>query len=105
VGLDKGCVQAGILRRLIDLSRRQIALAAEGRVEELISSGAERDALFASLDLSCESCRPELESLARELADSDRVLSEAVQAMMDSIGSRLAQVKTGVNALKAYGRF
>lgn len=102
---EKGCFQAGLLRKLIEISRRQIALAAEDRVDDLIASRAEREELFGKLDLSCESCRPELERQARELAESDRVLAEAVRAMMDSIGLRLGQVKTGVSALKAYARF
>lgn len=93
------------MRNLIEISRRQVAFAAQGRADELISSRAEREELFGRLDLSCGSCRPELERLALELAESDRVLAEAVQAMMDSIGSRLGQVKTGFSALKAYGRY
>lgn len=102
---EKGCEQAVILKKLIEVSHLQRLLAAEGRIEELFASGAVRDELFSRLDLSCESCRPELEPLARELAESDRVLAEAVKAMMDTIGAKLGQIKTGLSAVKAYGRY
>lgn len=102
---EKECVQAGILKKLIGISHLQRRLAAGNRIEELLASRAEREELFARLDLSCEACRPELKELAEELAESDRLLSDAIKAMMDSIGARLGQVKTGMNALKAYGRY
>lgn len=46
-----------------------------------------------------------LREIARELAESDQALSVEVQLVMDAIGSRLGQVKTGMSAVKAYGRY
>lgn len=67
---------------------------------------AERDALFATLDLSGGPGASEgLRELAGELAESDRNLSREVSQVMDSVGSRLGQVKTGMSAVKAYGRY
>lgn len=93
------------MKKLIELSGFQRTLAAEGRMEELLASAALRDELFSRLDLTCDSCRHELEPLARELAESDAALSEAIQSIRDNIGAKLGQVKTGMSALKAYGRY
>lgn len=58
------------------------------------------------LDLSGKpSADSALKELASKLADSDRELSTVVQQVMDTLGSRLGQVKTGMSAVKAYGRY
>jgi hypothetical protein len=98
--------QAGILNRLLEISILQRRLIEENRIEELLSAQIERDWLFSTLDLSGKpSADSALKALARELADSDKELSDAVQQVMDSVGSRLGQVKTGMSAVKAYGRY
>lgn len=98
-------MQAAVLKRLVEMSGLQRRLASEGRVDELLAASVERDELFAALDLSCDSCRERLRPLARELEESDRVLADAVRSMMEGIGARLGQVKTGMSAIKAYGRY
>lgn len=89
----------------MELSALQRRYAEENRIEELVSSQTARDELFACLDLSGPSSGPELKAIARELSDSDRVLAGAIQGIMDSIGAKLGKVKTGMNAVKAYGRY
>ena len=99
--------QAGILGRLLEISVLQRRLVEENRIEELLSSQAERDGLFAMLDLSGVPVAEGggLRELARELSESDRKLSGEVLQRMDAVGSRLGQVKTGLSAMKAYGRY
>ncbi|CAG1065579.1 hypothetical protein BAC1_01163 [uncultured bacterium] len=99
--------RTAVLKKLLELSTLQRRLADESRVEELLVAQAEREALFATLDLTGKktpACEAEKE-LAAELAESDLLLSGRVQSVMDTIGSRLGQVKTGMSALKAYGRY
>ncbi|OGP15015.1 MAG: hypothetical protein A2052_04900 [Deltaproteobacteria bacterium GWA2_54_12] len=98
--------QAGILGRLLEISVLQRRLVEENRIEELLSAQIERAGLFSMLDLSGEPVADSaLKELARELAGSDRELSAVVQQVMDAVGSRLGQVKTGMSAVKAYGRY
>lgn len=98
--------QAGILSRLLEISVLQRRLIEENRIEELLSAQIERAGLFSTLDLSGEPVADSaLKELARKLADSDRELSAIVQQVMDAVGSRLGQVKTGMSAVKAYGRY
>lgn len=97
--------QAGILNRLLEISILQRRLVEENRIDELLSAQIERAGLFSTLDLSGEPVDDALKELARELADSDRELSAVVQQVMDAVGSRLGQVKTGMSAVKAYGRY
>lgn len=100
--------QAAILMKLLEISRLQLRLVEENRIEELLSSQAERDGLFAMLDLSGGPVAEGgggLRELARELSESDRKLSGEVLQIMDAVGSRLGQVKTGLYAMKAYGRY
>lgn len=97
---------AGILSRLLEISILQRRLIEENRIEELLSAQIERAGLFSMLDLSGKPVADhDLKALARELADSDKELSDAVQQVMDGVGSRLGQVKTGMSAVKAYGRY
>lgn len=105
MALDK-YEQAGILGRLLEISILQRSLISENRVEELFSAQIERDGLFSMLDLSGEPASDSaLKELAGKLADSDRELSAEVQQVMDAVASRLGQVKTGMSAVKAYGRY
>jgi hypothetical protein len=99
--------KTAVLKKLLEISTRQRRLADESRVEELLVAQAEREALFSTLDLAAEEPRAceAAKELAGELAESDRLLSAGVQRVMDSVGSRLGQVKTGMSALKAYGRY
>lgn len=99
-----GLGQSEIIKRLFETSRRQLCLASEGRIEELLETGVERERLFAALDLTGEPL-PELSALAAELAGNDRVLADVIRQTMDAIGSKLGQVKTGMTAVKAYGRY
>jgi len=101
------CQQAAILMKLLEISRLQLRLVEENRIEELLSSQAERDGLFAMLDLSGGPVAEGggLRELARELSENDRKLSGEVLQRMDAVGSRLGQVKTGLSAMKAYGRY
>lgn len=97
---------AGILNRLLEISMLQRRLIEENRIEELLSAQIERAGLFSTLDLSGEpGADSALRELARDLADSDRELAAEIGQVMDSIGSRLGQVKTGMSAVKAYGRY
>lgn len=99
--------RTAVLKKLLDISTLQLRLVDESRVEELLVAQAEREALFSTLDFAAKkpcACE-EAKELARSLAESDRLLSAGVQRVMDSIGSRLGQVKTGMSALKAYGRY
>lgn len=94
--------------KLLEISRLQHRLVEENRIEELLSSQAERDGLFAMLDLSgvpVAEGGDGLRELVRELSESDRKLSGEVRQRMDAVGSRLGQVKTGLSAMKAYGRY
>jgi hypothetical protein len=97
-----------VLKKLLEISTLQRRLADESRVEELLLAQVQREAIFSTLDLTCckktPACEAEKE-LAAELAESDRLLSGRVQSVMDTLGSRLGQVKTGMSALKAYGRY
>lgn len=98
--------KAGILSRLLEISVLQRRLIEENRIEELLSAQHERAGLFSTLDLSGEpAVDSALKELASKLADSDRELSAVVQQVMDAVGSRLGQVKTGMSAVKAYGRY
>lgn len=97
--------QAQILRQLVELSSLQRRYAEENRIEELVASQTLRDELFACLDLSGASSDPELKAIAAELSENDRVIVSAIQGIMDGIGAKLGQVKTGMNAVKAYGRY
>lgn len=96
-----------VLRKLLEISTRQRRLVDENRVEELLVAQAEREAFFATLDLTGKNTPAcgETRELARSLAQSDRLLSDGVQRVMDTVGSRLGQVKTGMSAIKAYGRY
>lgn len=107
MGHDNGR-EAATLSGLLEISRLQRRLAAENRIEELLSSQAERDALFSMLDLTGGGgtvLDSSLKELASELAESDQLLSAEVSRVMESVGSRLGQVKTGMSAVKAYGRY
>lgn len=92
--------------RLLEISILQRRLIEENRIEELLSAQTERAGLFSMLDLSGKpSADSALKELASKLADSDKELSAVVQQVMDTVGSRLGQVKTGMSAVKAYGRY
>lgn len=98
--------QAGILGRLLEISVLQRRLVEENRVEDLLSAQVERAALFSMLDLSGKPVFDSaLRELASKLADSDKELSAEVRQVMDAVASRLGQVKTGMSAVKAYGRY
>lgn len=101
---EDGQTQADIIKKLIETSKLQRRLASEGRIEELFATKVERERLFERIDLTGEPM-PELRALAIELAESDRDLTDAVQRMMDAAGARLGQIKIGMTALKAYGRY
>jgi hypothetical protein len=105
VAPDRDLRQAEILEKLIEISTVQRAFIEKNSIDELISAQAERDALFATLELSGKPASSQLKELARKLSESDRALSSEVSQVMDSIGLRLGQVKTGMSAVKAYGRY
>jgi hypothetical protein len=105
VAPDRDLRQAEILNKLIEISAVQLEFIGKNRIDELFEAQAERDSLFATLELFGKPSSSELKELASKLAESDRVLSSQISRVMDSIGSRLGQVKTGMSAVKAYGRY
>lgn len=97
--------QAQVLKKLIELSVLQRRFINENRIDELFEAQAARDELFRSIHSAGPQGSPELAGLVRELAESDRELSAGVSSVMESIASKLGQVKTGMSAMKAYGRY
>ena len=90
---------------MIELSTLQRCFIKENRIDELLETHSRREGLFSMLQGASSPVSEELTRLARELAESDRELNCEVSSVMESIAARLGQVKTGISALKAYGRY
>lgn len=97
--------KAEILKKLIEISALQLDFLRENRIEKLFELHSRREGLIKALGSPGADQSPELSTLARELAASDAVLATGVRELMDSIASRLGQVKTGMSAVKAYARY
>ncbi len=97
--------KALILNKLLETSILQRGFIRENRIDELLEAHSVREGLFSMLEGAPTQLPPELAGLVRELAESDAELSSAVSFIMESIASRLGQVKTGMSAVKAYGRY
>lgn len=94
-----------ILNRLLELSALQRRFICEKRIDELIRSQEERNILFTMFrDPGPERSNPALKALADKLSESDRLLAEEVGMVLDSIGARLGQLRSGMAAVKAYNK-
>ena len=97
--------QALILNKLLELSILQRSFIKENKIDELLEAQVLREGLFSMLQRAPSPVSEELTRLARELSESDAELSSSVSSVKESIAARLGQVKTGMSALKAYGRY
>ncbi len=91
------------LNRLLEISALQRRLVSEKRIDDLLQYHAEREALFATIDLTGSSADGSLKELAHKLSESDSLLMAETRALMEGMSARLNHLKAGQSALRAYG--
>ena len=87
--------------RILELAQLEAELVEKGRLEELATLWAERDALTSSLD----GHRPP--ATAREaLAEADRIVRathERICVLLQDLGAQIGQLSPGRRAVSGYG--
>lgn len=92
---------AGILKRVLDISKEQTTLLEGKRYAELLDLQAERERLLKGL-LQDETGG--LKPMVDEIIESDAVLALNIMTVMDDINGKLCRIKNGLKAAKAYSR-
>jgi hypothetical protein len=97
--------QAGLLNRVLALSRLQSGHLLDNRLADLLRCQEERDGIFAKLrEYPDESYRetPGLKALVNEILDNDRGLTLNAESTLDELKKKILKVRKGAKAVRAY---
>ncbi len=97
--------QAGLLKRVLALSRLQSGHLMNNRLADLLKCQEERDGIFAKLrEYPDESYRdaPGLKALVQEILDNDRRLTLNAGTTRDELKKKISRVQRGTKAVRAY---
>lgn len=96
------CVE--ILDRLLDLSVLQRGYLEEGRLQEFMNCGTERERLFSELKNSdLKNLRTgSIIDLAKKIKETDDLLTSDMSVVMNAISLKLEKIKKSSKAIKAY---
>ncbi len=97
--------QAGLLKRVLALSRLQFGHLLDNRLADLLKCQEERDGIFVKLrEYPDESYRetPGLKAIVNEILDNDRHLTLNAGTTLDELKKKISKVQRGVKAVRAY---
>jgi hypothetical protein len=97
--------QAGLLKRVLALSRLQSGHLMENRLVDLLKCQEERDGIFAKLrEYPDDSYRdtPGLKALVKEVLDNDKRLTLNAGTTLSELKRKMSKVQRGAKAVKAY---
>ena len=74
--------------RIVELARRERALVADGRIDELAALAAERDALVATLPAEAPAeAQPQLEEALRIVNETSEAIAEVLEEVRRELGA------------------